>query len=204
MTRRLRKFSELMEAPYLMANYDKESHQIDDGDHRGKYTPDQGYKHIGTMKSGHEIIKRGDGDSKTDGWASYMAIDHTHKIHVKVDGKHENGVFRVNNLTGHKKSEVKAHDFYHHLLDHFPMKSDNTHSRGGAKTWENLSKMPGVKMKHVNSKSSFGDKESEKKIPLDKKNWTNNYHVSRSDPKDEKPDDKELSYSRFIATKKKK
>jgi hypothetical protein len=208
MTRRLLKFSQLMEAPYLMANYDKEAHQMGDDDWKSRHVPDPEYKSMGTMKSGHEVVRTS--HSERSGYASYSAVDHTHKVHIKVDGQHrEDGTFRVTNLTGHKKSEVKAHDFYHHLLDHFNIQSDNTHSKGGAATWQKLSKMPDVKMKHTNSGNYNADTKA-KKIKLDKRNWMNNYHVAKigHDSKERildksNPETKELSHSRFTATKKK-
>lgn len=183
-----------MEAPYLLTHYDKESHQLKDDDYQSKYHPDHGYKHISTMKSGHDVIKQGLGSPEKPGFASYMAVDHMHKVHIKVDGRHEGGRFRIHNLTGHQKSKIKAHEFYHHLLKHFSLQSDNTHSKGGAHAWRQLSKMPGVQMKHVNKEG--------KRIKLDKKNWTANYH-SVDDNNDGPTETKPLSYSRFVATRKK-
>lgn len=96
----------------------------------------------------------------------------TGKIHLEMHGRENDsdpGIVQVRGLTGTHELEVKAHDFYHHLIVHhgLTLHSDDTQSEGGMKVWHKLAtEHPDIHVTHVS-----GDHE----IPLDRTNFINNY-----------------------------
>lgn len=88
----------------------------------------------------------------------YAVNKKTRKSEMAVDGVYKgakkNKIFHVGTLDGSKGSTIKAHHFYHHLMHagHInQIVSDSSHSPGAKKVWHRLSKLPGVKMYHIDA-----------------------------------------------------
>ena len=110
-------------------------------------------KKISETDSGHHILAS---KIRKDGYTDrkFSAYNpKTKKIDMKVTGNfdHETKKFKVDFLSGRPGSTLKAHDFYHHLLDKghvSELHSSDAQSPGGASVWKKLSEHPGVSMTH--------------------------------------------------------
>lgn len=104
-------------------------------------------EHISTTPSGHKIYKH----STRSGSVAFYATDADDKLHMTLETDERYAdprMHEINYVVAHEGNTIKAHDFYHHLITHdnVHLVSDKEHSPGGAKIWEKLSKMPGIKM----------------------------------------------------------
>jgi hypothetical protein len=116
--------------------------------------PDQkfkskGSKLISNAPSGHHIYRETSPHGGFTGFAAVHPVSKKIEMHVVGSTqKHSNGseTLKVTNLSGSKNSSIKAHELYHHLINHHNMiiHSDNSQSEGGLKTWRRLHKIPGV------------------------------------------------------------
>ena len=103
----------------------------------------------------------------------YAKHKDTGKVHMHVDLCNGHAC----SLHAHKDSEIKAHEFYHHLVTHhgIKLKSDTNQSVGAMKTWKKLSEYPDVKVTHQKFDSTFIDSKTKSKtLPL-KKDFKKNY-----------------------------
>jgi hypothetical protein len=157
----------LTEMPALLKDYDKSSNRMypnptDDPDKYGRVI----------SRHGHHEIRR---NTYHDDWeggqvTKYTAFNTKHRVaDIQVAGVKQGKHFTVSRLKGREGTEIKAHELYHHLTTKhgIVLHSDSTQSVGGLKVWKEMSKKPGLKMKHT-----FNDKE----LPLHKDaDWDKNY-----------------------------
>lgn len=154
------RFKQLMEMPYLLNNWKKK------GDDAGLAMPSA--TKIGEMGN-YDIKHWNHGDIHT--YSLYHKD--TGKVHMEIHGRehpYDPNRLRINGLNGTHESEIKAHQFYHHLVIHhgLTLHSDDTQSEGGLKTWHKLStEYPDIRVRHIS-----GD---EHELPFDKTNFRKNY-----------------------------
>ena len=170
----------LVEMPTKI-NWDKEANQWP-----SNYRPSPGSeKKVFSTKDHHFYKAKAGKDYGNDG---YMAVHRkTGNVHMTVSGHHEGKHFYVNTLIGSKDSTIKAHEFYHHLLNHgLHLHSSNAQSPGGQKTWQRLADKPDVAMKHRGGKEgprfikNLLPNRGAKKLDLHKgADWDKNYYAGR-------------------------
>lgn len=102
-------------------------------------------KKIGETSTGHHIYKTKDSRS---GLTTYHAYDPVEKRStIAVRAKEKNGVLNGLYLAAHPKNNLRAHEFYHHLLKHHVTAIvADSQSEGAMRVWSNLSKKRGVKV----------------------------------------------------------
>lgn len=116
--------------------YDKTQKVSDHGDY-------EVHKHTNNGPSDNNV-----GDANATAYSLYHKP--TKNYHMILQGRHVGDTFHISYLQGHPQSQVKAHDFYHHLITKHGMKlnSDADQSVGGMKVWHKLSKNPEVSVTH--------------------------------------------------------
>lgn len=80
------------------------------------------------------------------GFTRYVARHkETGQAHVIVQGHERNDVLHIRSTAAHEESTVKAHEVYHHLLNHGKtLASDSKQSEGGRRIWQKLAKTRGI------------------------------------------------------------
>jgi hypothetical protein len=101
---------------------------------------------ISHTPSKHLVVRQHDTD-KSKRIVRYSAYNpRTKKIDMTVNGKeikHPNGhrTLQIKKLAGREGGEIKAHDFYHHLITkHKVILQSDQQSEGGMKVWQRLKK----------------------------------------------------------------
>lgn len=115
--------------------------------------PETRGKKVSAIGKHHDVYKHEKNRHKGESSVSYHVVHRkTGKTHVAVHGteyQHEKGgsALHTHSLAAHKRSTIKAHDVYHHLLKkhHNRLISSSSQSEGGHKTWQRLIKKKGVK-----------------------------------------------------------
>lgn len=110
---------------------------------------DKSWKKISTL-GGHDVHKRT--FKEPDGEFSTYRVVHpnTKKVVMELDTEKAHGGEQVTMIGGARKSPVKAHQLYHHLVTQHGVKlhSDTSQSPGGVHIWKQLHAMPGIKLTH--------------------------------------------------------
>lgn len=157
---------------------------------------EEGFSKISTTPSGHDVYRRTKerkfgGD---DELVTFKAVkDGKQHMHVSTTKVGENS-YRVHDLSANEGNTIKAHELYHHLVSHhgIELQSDVQQSPGGMKTWERLSKKPGIKMTSMGSDGQHND--------IDRHDFKNNYFRTTG-PEQEDVAGREHRSSRLIARK---
>jgi hypothetical protein len=138
----------LLEMPYVLSYYDKESHQLDN-----KKVHKKGFNLIGSSETHNFYRSKLEKIPKNHKQhVEFIAADKkTKRIHLKAAGEYipHSRKFTINDLKGHPKTTIKAHEFYHYLLINGSVKklvSDYTQSKGGQKVWHKLTQQPHINM----------------------------------------------------------
>lgn len=135
----------------------------------------------------HEIYRWDRPFNNSSNSTEFHAVDKkTGHIHMSVEGMTHNSdkkkAFEVEVLRGGYGNTIKAHEFYHHLINagHVDsIVSDSSHSPGAKKVWHRLSQMPGVKMHVALKKSRLENNRQVISFPKQSevnKNWQSNYN----------------------------
>ena len=105
---------------------------------------------ISTTRSGHDVHRQ-----VNYGLTKYSAVKDGDS-HMTVEGRTRGDEFHVRRTSGAQGGTIKAHELYHHLIDHhgLTMVSDDHHSPGGKKIWEKLGSMDGVRLTRRESPTS--------------------------------------------------
>lgn len=140
------RFKDLFETPEMMPGYSREKMDPRDYSHP---VPVQGkWEHVSTSDSGHDFWKFEDDQGHGHKRVSMTATSKDGKRDMYVSGDvygHSPKEFHVGNLEGYHGATMKAHDFYHHIVQHhYDLVSDNVQSWGSRKTWERLANRPGI------------------------------------------------------------
>lgn len=176
MKKKLREIFSLVETPQATT--------VDfDDPETGRLTGKESYDHwgipdfVGRSEAGHSYF-RVHKDDKYKSTVGYFAADSDGKILMRVRGSQPSSALTVYNVQGLKGSELKAHDFYHHLLKAGHVKkilSDNYLSDGGFHIWKNLARKKDVLIhkvfKHI--KDDTGEKMTSVDIDMDDQNDPN-------------------------------
>jgi hypothetical protein len=106
----------------------------------------------------HHIVRKKSEWQDNKGGVEYHAVNkRTGKSDMVLDGKekkHKNGsrTLKINQLTGRKGGEMKAHELYHHLIKHHKMiLHAGEQSEGGMKVWQRLHKHKDINIHGWNS-----------------------------------------------------
>jgi hypothetical protein len=163
----------ISEAPIIQDDYPKPDYEIKDT----RPYSDEHTRSISSHK-GYKITARNRKDTPD---TSFEAVSSDNKTHMMVNGRIKGNEFHVSKLSGHPDTKIKAHEFYHHLITHhgLTLNSSDMQSEGGAKVWQRLSEMPGIKM----SRMAFGQRmKNDKRAKLHKgADWHKNYEDEKSD-----------------------
>ena len=156
----------ITEMPVIQPDYNKEKYALNDPvpSHRDEHT-----KEISTTSSGHIITHR-----NVPGEVSHTfeAINpKTGLTQMKMSANKIGGILQEFKLAGRAGSDIKAHEFYHHLITHHNMELNSSEMH--SKVWEKLSSMPGVTM--TRKKYGQGLRPDKKTKMHTGDNWKKNY-----------------------------
>lgn len=116
----------------------------------------------------HDIYRNHDKENKVVNTHFYAVNKKTNKVDMYVSGLMQGNrkkKFQVSMLKASKKGEIRAHDFYHHLIHagHInSLISDDSQSEGAQKVWKRLSQSPNIKMSAI--RNSYSDKHGWRQI----------------------------------------
>lgn len=145
---------------------------------------DHAHEAAGMNKEYKKISRLGDYDvyhTPNTGIRDFAAYNLVHRktkqTHLIVLGhKQPNNGFKVQHLVGSGTSNIKAHQFYHHLITYhgINLQSSDLQSHGGMKTWKSLgTQYSDISMKHIRPDG--------KEIKLNTDDWRKNYGSRRKD-----------------------
>ncbi len=112
-----------------------------------------------SSKGDHSFYKRHDAKTEYDNPDSFLAHNtSTGRVEQHVDGlKNKAGTFHVARLSGAPSASIKAHDFYHHLIQkHNVAFSSGVQSTGGRNVWNKLQQKRNVSVHGWDPKTKSG------------------------------------------------